>query len=297
SEELAEQLFHSGNVTGLQVEIGGEAFVIAGVFAKAASVLTSMADDNVPDLFMPVTTWLDQHPEGKITTMELAVIQDNNHDFAISERLTAAFIAAGKDPPTRYVITNFSKEYEMANSKSHMLEIVMGIACMWIVVRVAWRCLRTAVLLFTQDLQLNEPLDIWRQNWRIIAPQFLGLLVSCGVLAWMASRMSQPFYVDPEWIPQRLIDLSFYKARVEEYWQEKQTMLGYIPSQVELYKDRLNLLMTVIHIGLFTLVGVICSWLLADLAGIDYLINWHIVGLILVFLVYHKWFARRNNSL
>jgi hypothetical protein len=325
SGDFAEKMFHSQNVMNLTIQIWNQTFVIGGVYEQDATVLQAMADNGIPDIMIPLTVLMDFEPNRKISTIELTSTPDAylHGEAVVSDALTAI----GKSP-SQYKIVNYLLEQKKLENKSQIPLLPIGIFSICVCLGVAVNQLRVAVRVFRQGMLTKDASDVWKEEWKRIAVHFLGSALAVGgiVLFWVLLRF--PFYIPPDLIPVRLINLSFYKDWIDNYWHNQMNMLGYAASQHEVWLERLNLMANVI-VGIILLIGIplftlgirdwvtqqfsvpavinrVCGyvllsllsgWAVAGWAGLAFQIDWRSLLLLLGFLLCSlQYFQNKNRK-
>jgi hypothetical protein len=90
-----------------------------------------------------------------------------------------------------------------------------------------------AVARFRRRLAVDDGLDALRAEWRRLLARTLAVaaLLSASAFVWRAIHFR--LYIPPDWVPNELIDLSFYMDRLRARWQQTLQQAGYVPSPQE----------------------------------------------------------------
>jgi hypothetical protein len=323
SGDFAERMFHTQNVMNLTIQIWNQTFVIGGVYEQDATVLQTMADNGIPDIMIPLTVLMDFEPNRKISTIELASTPDAylHGEAVVSDALTAI----GKSP-SHYKIVNYLLEQKKLENKSHIPLLPIGIFSICVCLGAAVSQLRAADHIFRQGMATKDASDVWKEEWKRIVVHLFGSALAVGgiVLFWVLLRF--PLYIPPDLIPVRLINLSFYKDWLDNYWHNQMNMLGYAASLHEVWLERLNLMANVI-VGIILLIGIplftlgirdwvtqqfsvpavinrVCGyvllsllsgWAVAGWAGLAFQIDWRSLLLLLGFLFCSMQYFQNKN--
>jgi hypothetical protein len=323
SGDFAERMFHTQNVMNLTIQIWNQTFVIGGVYEQNATVLQTMADNGIPDIMIPLTVLMDFEPSRKISTMELASAPDAylHGEAQVSDALTAI----GKNP-SQYKIVNYLLEQKKLENKTHIPLLPIGIFSICICLGIAVSQLRMAVRIFRLGMTTKDASDVWKEEWKRIAVHLFGSVGAVGGIVMFWVLLQFPFYIPPDLIPIRLINLSFYKDWLDNYWHNQMNMLGYAASLHEVWLERLNLMANVI-VGIILLIGIplftlgirdwvtqqfsvpavinrVCGyvllsllsgWAVAGWAGLAFQIDWRSLLLLLGFLFCSMQYFQNKN--
>ncbi|MCD9025263.1 ABC transporter permease [Cohnella silvisoli] len=241
SSDMADQLFHSQDVVGLHFRMMNTDFHIVGVFTERDSLVGWMTDDGVPDLLIPVTTMIELQPTVKIQTVNFQA----KSSAAVSGEMEAgsALTAVGKQA-SAFVITNYVQSYKWVAQKPALLLFMCGLIVIWLFIRIMASKLKAAYRLLRQDRELMEVADIWTTISRTLMMHLAGaVLAAAGILLmWLLIRY--PFYIPADSIPGELIDWTFYRDKMLEFWQNRLGQMGYVASSDEILQNRVNTFVT-----------------------------------------------------
>lgn len=274
SSQLAEQLFGTRNVVGMTVRLMGATFKIVGVYEPSDSLLGWMTDNGKPDLLVPVTTLIDLNPSLRIDTVRLAA----GPASAVSgiEEARAALTALGK-PPSRYRIVNYAVEQDWVGQKPKLLLAAAGAAAILLCASLAAGRLKRAVARVRTGLATEDWSDVVRRHRAELAADAAAVvaLAVCAAGLWIAIR--HRMYIPAEFVPEELIDWSFYRDKWLEWWQQQVGSMGYVASPDELIYERVNML-----VGRLTAVGLLIGLPLLGIGIREWAMNGLAVGARLV---------------
>ncbi|MGG6311126.1 ABC transporter permease [Paenibacillus macerans] len=230
SSWLAEQLYRSNRVVGKQLELFGTTFTITGVYAGEETLLKRMAEDGIPDVLIPVTTFLSIQPDASIETVQLAV----GPAVAVGreDQVSAALGAVGKNPAL-FRIANRGINLTQAAQLKSLLLFGCGIIALVQLIRLVLRHVKAAARQLKRRLLTNH----WPEALRMERAYLLKTLsVIITVLIFMVALWSSIAFrlsLLPDWVPERLIDVSFYFEHLQAIWQQQTLQAGYVPSAPE----------------------------------------------------------------
>jgi len=265
SEGLAERLFGSTDVVGMEITILNKKFQIIGVYRKDNHLLEWMTIGTKPEVLLPAGVLSELLPELRVGTIELQA-----SDAILSgERDVQVVLQANKLPLDGYTIQIGDHKMRLMQQLPRLLPSLAGL----LVIGLSLLLIRKLLLLifwrFRLALQMGYASDAWRQEsgfiWtRAIACVGLAVMV---VILWPYTRYS--FYIPSEMIPERWIDLHFFKTKLFEFWREK-PVLAEQAFQFQLMESRLRS-----FVPLLTVIGILLG-LPLFLMGIR---EWRLAGL------------------
>lgn len=238
SSRMAEALFRSLQAAGLTVRIGGQPFTVIGVYAEPNSLPERMADDGVPDVLVPVSLLLDMHPQLAATTVEL-VLPNGNAASGAAAAVNAALNAAGKQP-AQFTVANDALQYRLLRQKKAIALFVCGAAAMAALLRLLageLNRMRTQLRASLRAYDLADALRLGRRPMLKLALA-VGGLAACMAAIWLLVRFR--LYIPAAYIPDELIDASFYGDLIRSAWQSRIAGLGDVPDRHQLAAARIS---------------------------------------------------------
>ncbi|MGP0584903.1 ABC transporter permease [Paenibacillus timonensis] len=231
SSQLADRLFRSAGVEGMQIELFDTTFTIIGVYSEASSLLAQLADDGIPDVMVPITTYMELSLAASIDTIRLSVPPGKT--VGATEQATAALTAIGQNP-AQFKITSNPIVYKQTAQLNALLLFGCGMLAIFLVIRLLIRQGQSTYRrLQYRLLQDHWPDALKKERVHLLQAAATTLAVLCGfALLWkgIAFRL----YIAPDWIPEQLIDVSFYGEKLQQLWQQQTLQEGYQPSMPEL---------------------------------------------------------------
>ncbi|KIL40144.1 hypothetical protein SD70_15865 [Gordoniibacillus kamchatkensis] len=231
SSQAASQLFGTERVVGKTIELYNNPFIIIGVFDVSDSLLSQMSDNGVPDVLTPVTALIDVDAKAKITTALLAA----KPDAAVRGEadVKQALAAIGKDA-TQFRIENGELVHEQIAQYKSLLLFTYGITAIVLMARLIawqWTTVRRALQGALETYDWGDALHSERSRLLKHALLAAGMAV-CAASLWLSIRFR--LYVPPDWLPDELIDMTFYANKLRSLWQQQVSLAGYVPAPQEL---------------------------------------------------------------
>lgn len=232
--QAADRLFRSGQVVGKTIELFGAAFTVIGVFDDSRTLLRDMADDGIPDVLVPAAALFDVKPDARIDTMQLAMKPDSI--FGGEDAAKAALLAIGKNPE-HYRVASEALAYRKTAQLGALLRFGCGAIAIALLAGLVIRRLKAACVSLQSRLAAEYLSDALRSEWRRLLADLLAAagLALCAAVLWELIRFRP--YIPPDWVPEQLIDLSFYWDKLRSLWQQQAVGAGYVPSPQERLTD------------------------------------------------------------
>lgn len=198
SEDFSYKLFRTHLTTGMELEIYGETFRIAGVFKTKEDILYDLVQPGLPDVLIPAETMLALDEKAYIDAVE--VWTDSSLTFGSStDRLLAALIRAGADM-NRLTVTDFVNAEKSIAQRPWLLILTAGL----ITALSCLRCLfRWATGLFQEIRAAYAGLSfgalrssLLHRGLSLILPVMILVVL---ILLWVQNDFS--FYIPAEYLP------------------------------------------------------------------------------------------------
>jgi hypothetical protein len=225
-DELAWKLFNTDNAVGNQISIFDRTFKIIGVCSKEHSIIAKLYDDGNANIYIPSKTFSDLDKNAGISCFEAATDDDSTLGRNESE-ITRAIQTTGKNP-SAYKITDYNIQRALMEQKPSIVVFLMGIITILGLLLYIKTVFIHLISFFKSESSTNYFSNIVRRN-------ALFLLLSAGkaVLAllfvfflWQCIRFK--LYINPVYVPDELIDVSYYFSLLKDYLQQNAIDKGYI---------------------------------------------------------------------
>ncbi|MEX3618865.1 ABC transporter permease [Paenibacillus glucanolyticus] len=236
SDSLADYLFGSADVLGKELFIRDKKFRIIGIYRSENNLMEWMTKGVRPEALLPSTVFADLSPESRVGTILLEASGDAllNGEAEVHKALMDNNLSV-----ETYKIRIGEKSLRLIQQLPRLLPALTGI--LTLVLGLMWmrRIAGGTYSRMKLALQIGDSNEVMKRERFYMLKQMLSFFaigVSTAVLVLLA-RFS--FFIPAEYIPGRWIDLSFFKTKLFQHWQEQPALFGHmLPYQ--LMEDRLN---------------------------------------------------------
>lgn len=230
-QELAWNLFKATRVVGRVLHLGNRPVRIIGVIGKENSVFDWLTDSGVPKLYLPAATLLSIDNQARITNLEWLTADTSTLDLN-KTILGGALQQIGKNPDD-FVMIDWNIKRVLLEQKPRLLTLVIGMLIMFTLLRYLLREFQTVYFTIKEGCRSEYLLTVLKMQTQVIrgAAFKISLCLGAILLLWLGCAF-QP-YIPPRYIPDELINISYY---IDLYQSEISTgiaELGYIPSYAE----------------------------------------------------------------
>ena len=265
SEDLAERLFGSTDVMGMEITIRNKKLRIIGVYQKDNHLLEWMTSGTKPEVLLPAGVLSDLLPDLRVGMIEL----EASDAIVSGERDVQVVLQANQLPLNSYTIQIGEHKMRLMQQLPRLLPSLAGFLVIGLTLLLMRKLLLHVFRRLRSALQTGYASDALRQERRLIWTRVTACLSLAGmvVMLWPYTRYS--FYIPSEMIPERWIDLDFFKTKLFEFWSEK-PVLAEQAFQFQLMESRLRS-----FVPILTVIGLLLG-LPLFLMGIR---EWRLVGL------------------
>lgn len=251
-ENLALKLFNNTKVIGMHIELYNQEFRIIGVIEQEEAILQVLTDNGLGSIYIPIDYMLQYYDKANITSLEIS---------ADSKGTTGENIKAVKDALTTinkaaadYKITDYNIENKFMEEIVQFGTFIPGV----VIILLLMGLIRGKALeLFTtvsSELKTKYIREVIRLSFLRLSLLLLEgfALLALMYLVWRTIRFN--IYIPPEYIPEELIDLAFFKETLKGLLQNNVLNAAYAPSLAEM---KLNVLpsMQKWNLGVYIFVG------------------------------------------
>lgn len=232
--QVADRLFHTEQVVGKTIELFGISFTVIGVFDDEGSLLRQMSDDGIPDVLIPVTAMFDVKPDARIDTIQLAAKPDASirGEAAANEALRAI----GQNSTYFHVENDVLAHVRITQLRS-LLVFGCGIIAIFLLARLILRQFAMVYGLLQCRFATHNWTDaFWIERYRLLKYGLAAVGMAFCVAA-LRELIRFRLYIPPDWMPEEIIDLSFYMDKLRSLWQQQTAQAGYVPSSQELLSE------------------------------------------------------------
>lgn len=254
-EELAWDIFKTVNATGKTLDIFDEAFRIIGVVKKEDTLIGKVTNEGLPKVYIPAGVMLDVDNTSGITALQIKTDSTGRLDENTTN-VSTALSQIGKNP-SNYNIIDFNLRYELMEQLTLFFVFILGMISIFILMAHAKNLIRKLYFLIRDECKADYFSNVMRYHRRVIATCLLemgGVLLGV-ILFWLGIRFSP--YIPPKYIPDELINISYYLDLIKSVIQGGIHNMGYVPPQSQLIFNAINIL-----VGLLFWISVILGFLL-----------------------------------
>lgn len=239
--ELANELFMTDDVVGKNFSLFGRTFKIVGVFSMDKSIIHTFTDSGIPDIFIPVDTLLELDKNASIAGIQIKT-GDTGTSGRNEDELSNAIMALGKNP-SDYKITDYNLLRVLLSQRPLFIVFAAGLLSILALLLHMKNRIISAYKLIKDVCRQDYFFDIIRRIGKVksascLAGKIAVLSAEISVIAisvivlWrcIAFRL----YIPPEYIPDELIDLSYYINLIKGNLSDGISGIGYIPPSYEL---------------------------------------------------------------
>ncbi|MEW9122077.1 MAG: ABC transporter permease [Thermotaleaceae bacterium] len=243
-EELAWDLFKTVYATGKTLDIYGKTFQVTGVLKKESSIIGKLTDDGLPKVYLSAGVMLDMDNTAGITEMQIRTADDNTLDQNKSN-VSAALRQIGKDP-SNYNIVDYNLKYALMKQGPLLVAFILGIASMLILLQHVKKLIIKAYSLIMKGCKTDYLSNVIKENKAELVGYLLEMMVVFIGIVLIWKGISFKSYIPPRYIPDELIDISYYRNIIKGLIQGGIRDMGYIPTQSELYVNATNMLLNLL---------------------------------------------------
>jgi hypothetical protein len=231
-EALAWNIFKTENVAGKFIEIYNTPFKIIGIVKKSESVGEYLADNGIPEVFIPVQKMLELDSTAKIDSLQIKTGDIDTLDKNESD-VTNALMHSGKIP-SNYNITDYNIKNTQLKQKPMFLEFFTGFAAMLVLAGLLIKAVIYMVQLIKDGCRNDYFSNVIKSNSGIFSSAVIKilLLLACILVLWFLTSFRP--YIPPEYIPDNLTDLEYFASLFKANIHSSIAGLGFIPSRTEL---------------------------------------------------------------
>jgi len=227
--DLANQLFGSANVVGMNISILGEKFLIAGVYQPPDGMLAFLIDDGTPEVYIPGTVLFELAPDSTISQVQI----DSTGSRKLDSPAVSSLIAGMGLDPTSLAAFDYRQSKVLMEQVPALQLLIMGILIVAVILQTMWSRTSSLIRIIRNDCRdqgLGEVLKIQRRRLAFYGG-FFALSVLVIILIWQG--ISFNLYIPARYIPEDLIDISHFTEVIKQDITEGQRMMNYCQPRTE----------------------------------------------------------------
>lgn len=230
-EKLALELFGTSNIIGKELKIYGEKFKVIGVFESDTSILGIITEHQEPSVYIPVGVMLEMDQSAGISSIQVKTSENDllgrNEDMVFR-----ALRAIGKDT-SGYRIEDYHISVYYLQQKIHLLIFIPGLLIILLMIKLLKNTIKELVIEIWSKCKTDYLLNVVKICRVKIVESLIrtGLMFAAMAAIW--SNISFKLFIPPNYIPDELIDLSYYLDLLKDGILQNNSRLGYFPPAEE----------------------------------------------------------------
>ncbi|MEC0225652.1 ABC transporter permease [Paenibacillus alba] len=218
SDRLADDLFGSTDVIGKVISIQNKKLRIIGISRSENSLMEWMTNGVKPEALLPSSVLADINPESRAGTIMLQASGDAllNGDMEVNKALTE-----NKLPLGVFKVDIGEKNWQLIQQLPRLLPALTGLLAL--VVGLLWlrQVAGRTYSRMKHALQTGDSSELMRRERLYLLKQVQAFIAIGACMAALMLLARYSFFIPSEFIPDRWIDLNFFKKKLFEHWQEK----------------------------------------------------------------------------
>jgi hypothetical protein len=243
-DELARKVFKTANVTGKTLDIYGSVFRIVGVVKREDTLIGKLTDDGIPDVYIPAAVMLELDATARITAFQVKTAGAGTPNRNIAD-VSAALRQIGKEP-SNYNISDYNLRYSLMEQKPLLLVFILGIAAMLTLLAYIKKLMAKLYYLIRDGCRTDYFSNAIRSNLAGIGTYMLEMASALGgtALIWLGIKFRP--YIPPAYIPDELINISYYSGLIKGLIEGRVQSMGYIAPHAELTVNTIDTLLNLL---------------------------------------------------
>lgn len=231
-EELARELFKTIQVTGKTLTLYDGVFRIIGVVKKEDTLLGKLTDDGLPDVYIPASVMLERDATARTTALQIKAAHAGTPEQNKDE-VSFALRKIGKNP-SNYTIIDYNLTLALIEQGPLLFLFALGIASILMGLVHIKSLLSGVYALIRDGCRTDYFSNVIRRNRRGIGTcLFEMVLLSAGIVFIWRGISFRP-YIPARYIPDELINLSYYSDLIKGAIQGGIQNRGYVAPRSEL---------------------------------------------------------------
>ena len=245
--DLAWELFKTTKATGRTLEILGGTFRVIGVAKKDPGLTGQLTKEDLPAVYIPAAVFLERDATARITALQ---IKAENSGLA-GENITpieTALRQIGKDPD-RYRLIDYNIRQRLMEQVPLLFRFLLGMfTIILLLAQVKENFVRLYVFL-KEEGRTNYFFQVIKGNSRKVGIYLLQIGLRLVGIVLIVLVINFKLYIPPEYIPEDLIDVSFYLSLLKRILKQGQQSLGSQVPRPQLIADTVTTLLNALFSG------------------------------------------------
>ncbi len=213
-DTVAESLFGSKAVLGLEIEVYNRKFEIIGIISTERAAIEKLIDIGSSRIYIPLNT-MDDLTEAYIGIIEYKN-ERSNLDIDVIKDKIALIGKANND----FLIEDLNKVGSQQRQKYDILLFVLGVYCLYVLIRLIVDIIKYIVSYSKDSLEDHYFFDMIKSGKRVYIKGILAIagIIVLGFFIW--KKVSFKLYVVPEKIPDNPASITQALSIVTKYITE-----------------------------------------------------------------------------
>lgn len=242
--DLAQDIFKTADVTGRTLEIYGGVFRITGVVKKDNTLIEKLTDDGLPDVYIPASVMLELDTTSQITALQIKTAEADTLDQN-TDKVSLALQQIGK-VTSNYNISDYNIKFELMKQLPLIFAFILGIAAIFTLLFYVKNLIKKLYFLIRDGCKIDFLSNVIKNNLVVIGMCLLEMVLALTgvVLIWLGIRFR--LYIPLHFIPDELINISYYSDLIKGLIQGDIQSMGYIAPHSELLVNTINAILNVL---------------------------------------------------
>lgn len=224
-DTLAQDIFGSEQVVGKIIELHLNKLKIIGVKKTADSIVHHLCNNRLGRIYIPLTRLRKIRPEVKINYIQIKTNNDGSTIGHNENQLILALKGLGKDQDS-YTFIDYNIETRLLAQKPQITLFLIGLVIIIGLLKNAGRKIIYTFQYLRSCLQTEYLITIFQKNAVFLRSVLLFALFASLGIVFVAKISAFSLYIAPEYIPNELIDITFYKNLFKDKVREDVNRLG-----------------------------------------------------------------------
>ena len=242
--QLAREIFNTLNVAGKTFDLYGSVFTITGVVKKDTSILGKLTDDGLPDVYIPASVMLELDTTAAITTLQIKTDHASTPDVN-TDMVSSALRQTGKDPSS-YKIDDYNLKLVLMEQLPFIYVFILGILSILILLAHVKNLLIKLFVRIKNGCRTDYFSNVIKCNKGILGACLLETALAFTGIALIWAGIRFKLYIPPEYIPDELINVSYYSDLIKAKIQDGMQNMGYVAPYPELTVNTVSLLLNLL---------------------------------------------------
>jgi hypothetical protein len=211
-DKLAWSVFMTSNVIGKTLELYCKTFKIVGVVKGDHSILSSLKGDTIPYIYIPGEKMLELDKKASVNNFQLRTLDTSTLDR--NKGLVSDAISKIGYISSDFSITDCNISQALLDQKTEIIIFIMGCIIIFLLLIWLWHILKNMASEIRRQCRTDYLTNVIRQNFSNISFNMLKVIFAASAIYLVLVNITFKLYIPPEYLPEELIDVSFYSKLV-----------------------------------------------------------------------------------